>query len=241
MLDVSSANTVTVIELQRPERHNALDIELCARLQAAVEDAEGSTRAIVITGAGRSFCAGADFGAVDGDGFRAALYAALGAIARVPVPVIAAINGPAVGAGTQLAIACDLRIADERARFALPTARLGLAVDQWTIRRLALLAGGGPAREMLLGDGQIEREHAHALGLVDRLGTRDDALAWATGVAGLAPLTLAYNKRALQELLEPTPSSPLLQTMFDDCWASSDFQEGLAARDAGRPPRFEGR
>ena len=241
MLEVTERDEVAVVELQRPDRHNALDAELCGRLEAAVKEAAASARAIVVTGAGRSFCAGADFGDVDGGGFRAALYSALGAITAAPVPVIAAINGPAIGAGTQLAIACDLRIADERARFALPTARLGLAVDQWTIRRLALLAGGGAARHLLLGDGQIDRERADALGLVDRLGTLDDALAWAGDIAALAPLTLAYNKRALEELLEPTPSSARLHAMFDACWSSSDFREGLAARGEGRSPRFEGR
>ncbi len=72
-------------------------------------------------------------------------------LATLPIPVIAAVNGPAIGAGTQLAIACDLRVAGPTARFAVPTAKLGLAVDPWSVRRLASLAGGGSARAMLLG------------------------------------------------------------------------------------------
>jgi enoyl-CoA hydratase len=240
MLGLTTETGVAAIELQRPDRHNALDAELCRRLEEAVTEAARSARVVVITGAGRSFCAGADFGDLEAGGFREALYSALSAITAVPVPVIAAVNGPAIGAGTQLAIACDLRIADERARFGLPTARLGLAVDPWTIRRLALLAGGGGARFLLLGDGEIHRDQAYSLGLVDRLGALPDALAWAQELARLAPLTLAYNKRALEALLEPDPAPPELRALFDGCWASQDLREGLRARSEGRAPQFEG-
>jgi enoyl-CoA hydratase len=241
VLDVTPRGPVSLITLRRPDQHNALDLELCGQLQAAVETAAQTARVIVITGEGRSFCAGADFASVSGAEFRGALYGALGAITAAPVPVIAAINGPAIGAGTQLAIACDLRVGGERARFALPTAKLGLAVDPWTIRRLALLVGGAPSRLLLLGDGQLDADRAHQLGFLDRRGDLDVALEWAEQLAALAPLTLAYNKRALEELMEPARPDSELEQRFEGCWDSADFLEGLAARAEGRPPRFEGR
>src|SRR6266542_2551346 len=143
---------VEVIRIDRHERRNALDVEHCQALREAVRAAtDDAARAIVITGAGSSFCAGADLGTVYGNRFRDALYGMLAAITQTPVPVLASVNGAAIGAGTQLAIACDLRVAAPTARFAIPTARNGLAVDPWTIRRLALLAGGGVARAVLIG------------------------------------------------------------------------------------------
>ncbi|MQA12677.1 MAG: enoyl-CoA hydratase [Pseudonocardiaceae bacterium] len=245
MINVETADAVGLIELDRQERRNALDLEHCEALRDAVTRtvAEGA-RALVVSGAGTSFCSGADFGQVYGDGFRTALYAALHALTDAPVPVIAAVNGPAIGAGTQLAIACDLRVVADEAVFAVPTARIGLAVDPWTVRRLALLAGGGAARAMLLGCDQLDAQRAHGLGLADRLGDRDAAVAWATSIASLAPLSLSYSKRALTDLFEPgtdaTDATGLFEA-FEACWTSEDVAESKRARAEQRSPRFSGR
>jgi enoyl-CoA hydratase len=175
---------VEIVQIDRHERRNALDIEHCEAL-------------------------------------RDALYAMLAAITRTPVPVLASVNGAAIGAGTQLAIACDLRVAAPTARFAIPTARNGLAVDPWTVRRLALLAGGGAARALLIGCDSLDAGTAFTRGLVDRLGDHAAALAWAHEIAGLAPLALAYSKRALNDLFEPAVDAPGLRKLFDACWASA--------------------
>lgn len=229
---------VAVITLDRQERRNALDVEHCDGLREAVTKAAADgARALVVTGSGTSFCSGADFGQVYGDGFRDALYAALHAITDLPVPVVAAVNGPAIGAGTQLAIACDLRVAAPTAAFAVPTARIGLAVDPWTVRRLAQLAGGGAARALLLGCATVDADHALSRGLVDRLGSLDDALGWAEEIATLAPLTLSYSKRTL----DGAGTEDELRAAFDACWASEDIGEGQRARAEKRAPRFEGR
>jgi len=232
---------VGTIELDRPERRNALNVETCEGIVAAVERvrAEGA-RAVVVTGAGTSFCAGADFGEVYGTDFLAALYAALQAVHTLPVPVVAAVNGPAIGGGTQLAIAADLRVAAEGAVFALPTARLGLAVDPWTIRRLEQVAGGGTARALLIGCETVGAELALQRGLVDRLGTVEEAHAWAAELAGLAPLTLAYNKQVLDRV-DLAESDPVLQDAFRACWRSADLEEGRAARAEKRAPAYRGR
>lgn len=240
MINVSVTEGVGFVELNRPDRRNALDVGTCRGLVEVVTGllADGA-RALVVTGSGSSFCSGADFGEVYTDGFRDALHAALYAVTSAPVPVVAAVNGPAIGAGTQLAIACDLRVAAPGAVFGVPTARIGLAVDPWTVRRLAQIAGGGTARALLLACEQVDAELAHTRGLVDRLGDREDALALAARMATLAPLTLAYNKLALDRVDLP-PDDPALLAAFEACWNSRDRAEGRRAREEKRTPRFTG-
>jgi enoyl-CoA hydratase len=240
-INVSVTDAVGLIELDRPERRNALDVALCRGIVDAVGSvlAEGA-RAIVVTGAGTTFCAGADFGEVYTDGFRDALHAALRAVTDAPVPVVAAVNGPAIGAGTQLAIACDLRVGAPGAVFGVPTARIGLAVDPWTVHRLSQVAGGGTARALLLACAQVDVGLAHARGLVDRLGDTAEALALAREIAGFAPLTLRYNKLALDRT-DLAADAPELAAAFEACWDSADLVEGRTARDEGRGPVFGGR
>ena len=241
MITTERRDAVGLVRIDRHERRNALDIEHCDALRDAVLSlASAGVRALVVTGGGSSFCAGADLDGVYGDGFRAALYGMLHTITSLPVPVIAAVNGPAIGAGTQLALACDLRVAAERATFAVPTARNGLAVDPWTVRRLALLAGGGPARALLIGCASLDASRAYALGLVDRLGDLDAALDWAGEISGFAPLTLRYSKLALESLLEPEFQDPAVAEALDACWHSEDSIEGSRARAERRAPRFRG-
>ena len=226
---------VAVIEIDRHERRNALDTAHCHDLRAALTG-HRAARVIVVTGAGSSFCAGADLGGVYDTAFRDALYAMLAAVTQVPVPVLAAVNGPAIGAGAQLALACDLRVAAPEATFAIPAARLGIAVNPWTTRRLALLAGTGTAQAMLIGAETLDAGAALRCGLASRLGDRGAALTWARELAGLAPLSLAYAKKALNE-----PDSAELARDFEACWASADAAEGQRARAGKRPPRFLGR
>ncbi|MFC4947703.1 enoyl-CoA hydratase [Pseudonocardia sp. GCM10023141] len=241
MINASVTGGVGLVELDRQERRNALDVEHCGLLAAAVAEVlAAGARAIVVTGAGTSFCSGADLGEVYTDGFRDGLYTALHAITEARVPVIAAVNGPAIGAGTQLAIACDLRVAAPEAVFGVPTAKIGLAVDPWTVHRIAQLAGGGTARALLLACDQIDADLARARGLVDRIGSTADALALAAEIAALAPLTLAYNKLAADRTDLPV-DAPELLAAFEACWASADLVEGQRARVARRAPVFTGR
>lgn len=242
MITEESVGDVAVVSLDRHERRNALDIEHCNALRRAAEKAAGDgARVLVITGRGSSFSAGADLGGVYDETFREALYGMLRAITDMPVPVIAAVNGPAIGAGTQLAIACDLRVAQPSAVFAVPTARQGLAVDPWTVRRLAVLAGGGTARSLLIGGERIDAHLARQRGLVDRVGSLEQALTWAREIADFAPLSLRYSKRALHSLFEPPGQYPDLEAAFEECWCSEDLAEGRLARQEKREPRFRGR
>lgn len=244
-IDISWRDRVALVTIQRPEKRNALTTELCVRLRDAVLGAlDGGARALVLTGQGSGFCSGADLDAVCSAGFRAALYDMLHTVADAPVPVVAAVNGPAIGAGTQLALAADLRMVAPGAVFGLPTARLGLAVDPWTIRRLALLASNGVARAMVLACEQLNAKQAIGCGLAEKAGTLDDALVWAAGMAELAPLTVSYSKRVLNAVFEPEFDPVTDKELFDAfqrCWDSEDFAEGRRARAEKRPPRFQGR
>lgn len=237
MIESTRHDAVTVIEMQREDRRNALNLRQCKAIHRAVDEAvDGGARAIVITGKGTAFCSGADLGGVYGDEFLDALYGMLHHLAEVPVPLIAAVNGPAIGAGTQLAIACDLRVADVTAKFAVPTAKNGMAVDAWTIRTLAELAGHGSARRLMLAAETFDRAQALAVGLADRAGTFQDALAWAQEIAMLAPLTLAHNKLVLNG-----GEDKAIAASFADCWASDDVREAALARTEKRTSHFTGR
>ena len=243
MIELAWRDHVAVLTLDRPEKHNALTTALCHGIRGALAEAAGA-RVVVITGRGRSFCSGADLDEVYTADFRDALYAMLHAVTDLPKPVVAAVNGAAIGAGTQLAVAADFRVVAPAARFAVPTAKIGLAVDPWTIRRLALIAGNGTARRLLLACDQLDADAAVACGLADRAGDTDEALEWALGMTPLAPLTQAYSKRVLNAVFEPAfggPAAAELDAAFEGCWASEDFVEGRRSRAEKRPPIFRGR
>src|SRR5438874_3594069 len=187
---------VALLTIDRTERRNALDIDTVRHLTDAVHEA-GDARVLVLTGAGGHFCAGADLGGVEGEHFVDALRNLLLSLTSTSQPVVAAIDGAALGAGTQLAVACDLRVATPAAKFGIPAAKLGLMVDHWSVQRVTALAGEGPARAMLLAAEVLSGEDAHRLGFVQRLGDLDAALGWATEIAALAPLSIAGHKLAL--------------------------------------------
>lgn len=233
--------TVSVVTIDRPERRNALDDEACGRLVAALDAARaGGARAVVLTGAGGHFCAGADLSGVPSARFLDSLRRLLDTIVTLPAAVIAAVHGVALGAGLQVAVACDLRVATPHSRFGVPAARLGLVMDHASVQRVALLAGPGPARAMLLAAEEIDGAAAVRLGLAQRVGGLDDAVAWAGHIARLAPLTVAAHKLALNRL-EPALADAEVEEARRQAWGSADLAEGVAAFAERRPPRFEGR
>jgi len=226
---------VALLTIDRPERRNALDLDHCNDLFDAVI-ASNDARVVVVTGAGGHFCAGADLSGVEGEHFVAALRRLLLAICDASQPVVAAVEGAALGAGTQLAIACDLRVAKADASFGIPAAKLGLMIDRWSVRRLVATAGDAPTRAMLLAADVLTGEDAHRIGMVQRLGDLDAALSWAEAIAALAPLSIAGHKLALNG----APREEF-QAAFDRAWASDDLAEGMAAFRERRPPEFRGR
>jgi enoyl-CoA hydratase len=242
MIGVTHDGHVLTIELQRPERRNALNSQLVEELREAVEKAAGEdVRAIVLTGQGTVFCAGAD---LSGDAFAAdypdRLVALNLAIDATPLPVIGAINGPAIGAGLQLAMICDLRVVAPDAYFHFPTSKYGLALDNWSIRRLSSLVGYGRARGMLLAADRLSADVAFQTGMANRIGTLADAQAWATEIAGLAPLALQHAKRVLNDDGAYEDQWPVHKELFDKAWSSQDVIEAQVARVEKRPPNFRG-
>ncbi|WP_446224303.1 enoyl-CoA hydratase [Nocardia sp. IBHARD005] len=242
MLGVTRDGDVITIELQREERRNALNEDLVGQLRAAVLDAvaEGA-RAIVLTGRGPIFSAGADLSGVYSESFLSGLLDMLHTIESVPVPVISAINGGALGAGVQLALASDLRVIEPDAYIAVPAAKLGISVDRWTVSRLASLIGGGPARTILLGAESVSAADAYAYGFANKLGTLADAKDWAKSIAALAPLSLQAMKLMLNDDGTGDPASAQQQAALEAAWSSDDAKEGRLARQEKRPAKFVGR
>lgn len=242
MIGVTRDGNVLTLELQRPERRNALNSELVDGLREAIEQAvDQGVRAVVLTGQGSVFCAGAD---LSGDAFAAdypdKLIALNQAIDAFPEPVIGAINGPAIGAGLQLAMVCDLRVVAPEAFFQFPVAKYGLALDNWSIRRLTSLVGHGRARAMLLTAEKLPAETALQTGMANRIGTLVDAQHWAQEIAGLAPLALQHAKRVLNDDGAYEDQSPAHKELFDKAWGSQDVIEAQVARIEKRPPKFQG-
>jgi len=242
VIHLEDRGAVALITIDRPDRRNALDLDALDEL-FDVHGRTTSARVVVLTGAGGHFCAGADLSGVEDRAFTDRLREVLAALRDDLRPHFAAVDGAALGLGTQLAAACDLRIATPAARFGIPAARLGLMVDHWTIERLAALAGAGPARAMLLAAETYGGEEAHSLGLVQRLGDLEAALGWADKVAALAPLTIAGHKLALNRLEMPVGRGEHVDVheAWEAVWDSEDLQEGIAAFRERRRPHFKGR
>jgi enoyl-CoA hydratase len=244
---------VGLATIDRPERRNALNADLCAQLLEHLE-AQRDLRAVVLTGAGdKAFCAGADLVVRTedasepggGDTFRPAFERALDAVVDYPAPVLAAVNGPAIGAGMQLAVACDLRVAAFSATFSIPAGRLGVFLSPANIQRLATLVGQGAARDLLLTSRALDVDEAAAIGLVQRRApdALDAALELAAEIAELAPLTVQGHKRALNLVAGGVDAAALdeMRELETRAFASRDLREGLAAFADKRTPRFEGR
>ena len=230
---------ILLLTINRPERRNAVDTETLHQLADALAEVSlPETRVVILTGEPPAFCAGADLSGVESEVFHNALGAALQALAQCEVPVIAAIDGPALGAGTQLVMSCDLRIATERSTFGIPAAKLGLAVDQWTIDRMTREFGWGIARAMLVGAEVFDADRLHRSGSVHRIGDVGDAIEWARVVAMQAPLTVVAHKAALDESARAPDASSHSEDLRLRAWASSDAEEGRLAFTEKRPARF---
>jgi enoyl-CoA hydratase len=243
MIGASRDGDVLTLEMQRPERRNALNSELVDGLREAIEKAASEdVRAIVLTGQGHVFSSGADLSGGQGvaDELPDKARALNIAIDQAPIPVIGAVNGPAIGAGVILSMICDLRVVAPEAYFQFPVAKYGIALDNWSIRRLTSLVGAGRARGMLMAAERLTSEAALQTGMANRIGTLADAQAWAKEIAGFAPLALQHAKRVLNDdgaYEDPWPSH---QELFNRAWSSQDIIEAQVARIEKRPPNFQG-
>ena len=240
--DMSGA--VMVVTLDRPSRRNAVDhdtlIELAAVQAEVMADTARLVRALVLTGAPPAFSAGADLTGVEEGQFAAELGRVLRGFGRLPIPVIAAVDGPALGAGAQLVVAADLRIATPDSVIGVPAAKLGLVVDHWTVRRLADEFTPPVARAMLVAAETYSAGRLHELGGIHRLGGLDDAIAWAEQLSTLAPLTMEGHKVALEHRVAEAEVVEAVEAARVAAWASNDAVEGRTAFLDKRPAHFTG-
>lgn len=232
---------VLVLELQRDAKRNALTQTMCCELATRIEHAPEEARAVLLRSQGSVFCAGADLSEATNGQFHSALMALIHQLQTTPLPVVADIQGAAVGAGMQLTMACDLRVLGEGAWFQIPAARLGFGLDNWTIRRLMALVGGGRARSVLLAMERISLEEAITCGLATRTGGSEEAMGLAQELSELAPLSLQQFKAVLNDQGFTPQLSANHQRMYDACWASEDAKEAAAARLEKRKPKFTGK
>jgi len=243
-VDLRTDGRVAIVTLDRPERRNAVDhptllelLEIQAEIRRTAPD---DIRAVVLTGAPPAFSAGADLNGVEEGQFATDLGAVLRGFGSLPVPVIAAIAGPALGAGAQLAIATDLRVATADSVLGIPAAKLGLVVDHWTIRRLASEFSPPIARAMLMAAQTYTGEQLHVTGGIHRLGALDDAVEWARELSRLAPLTIAGHKVGLEHAAPEPPVDAAFEAARSAAWASADAEEGRTAFLEKRRPDFTG-
>ena len=254
-LRVEVDGALATLTLDRPEALNALTVPVKVALRNALEALSGdrSVRVVILTGTGRAFCAGQDLAEREGPDaapldveVRERYNPIIRAIRSMGQPVIAAVNGVAAGAGASLAIACDLRIAAEEARFVLAFGRIGLVPDSGATWFLPRLVGPAKAAELALAGEAVDAAEALRIGLVSKVVPGDQLLdevrSVATRLAEAAPLALALTKEALQrsatiDLDEALEGEAKLQGIAG---SSADHAEGLAAFREKRPPRFTG-
>jgi len=251
-----ASDGVAVITVNRPDKLNALNQETMAELAdaAARAGADESIRAVIVTGAGpKAFVAGADIGElarqdpIGGQRTSRRGQAVLDTLENLPKPVIAAINGFALGGGLELALACHLRVAAENALLGLPEVSLGIIPGYGGTQRLARLIGPGRAAEMILTARRVEAREAEQIGLVNRVVPAGGALEAARGLAGEilrhGPLAVRFALEAMRHGLE----MPLAQGLafeadrFGLIAASLDMREGMAAFLEKRRASFQGR
>ena len=247
---------VATVTLNRPEKLNSFTGTMREELLDALRvcESDPATRAVVITGAGRAFCAGGDVEFMSGlqqrkdvESFRKLLDAGRDVIlqiATMPKPVIASINGVAAGAGCNLALACDYRIASEQAKLGETFVRIGLHPDWGGTWLLPRLVGRSRAMEILMTGRMVSAAEAVAIGMVDRLVAADqlapETETLARTIASGPPLAIAGIKRALNatERNDLRAQLELESEHQVRCFESSDASEGMAAFFEKRPPKF---
>jgi enoyl-CoA hydratase len=246
---------VALLTLNRPEKLNALNEELRQELMVTLDrlGAEPAVRVAVLRGAGdKAFAAGADVAefASRSPAEQRAVYGrrrVYDAVAEFPKPLIAAVHGHCLGGGCELALACDVRVADKSARFAQAEIRLGLIPGAGGTQRLARLVGSGQALRLALTGDPIDAEEAARIGLVEVLVEEgkhvEKALEIAQRIARWSPVALSLVKRAVREALESPLSTGLSleKEFFLAAFESEDGQEGVRAFIEKREPRYRGR
>jgi enoyl-CoA hydratase len=255
-LVVLTRDGVSFVTVDRPAKRNALNGATITELDAAfaAAGADPEVRGVILTGGGeKAFVAGADIAElatrspIEGRELALRGQEVFERIEKLGKPVVAAINGFALGGGCELALACHVRVASENAKLGTPEVKLGLMCGYGGTQRLARLVGRGRALEMLLTGEMIDAAEALRIGLVNRVVPRESLLAEAErllrGMLANGPLSLRFTLEAVRSGLElPLDEALHLEaTLFGLLCASDDKREGTAAFLEKRPPRFQGK
>jgi enoyl-CoA hydratase/carnithine racemase len=244
------------IRISHPAKRNALDHEILDTLCHAVSSADA--RCILITGDGEMFSAGYDIGnfndetlAEDAEELVAHPFeAALESIEAYPYPVVAAMNGPAIGGGLELAVTCDIRIAARGAKLGMPPAKIGLVYGHTGLRRFIEVCGLANTNELFYVGRNVDADRAYDMGLVNQVvepaELGEAALAIAAEIGANSPLSLAGNKRIVRALCAEFARLPAdverdLVELREACFRTEDFREGISAFGEKRRPEWKGR
>jgi enoyl-CoA hydratase len=246
---------LTVLTVDRPDKLNALDAEVLGELEGAVRAvAERSeTRAMIVTGSGKAFVAGADIAAMkamtpeDARAFASLGHRVFASLETLHCPVIAAVNGFALGGGCELALACDFIYASEKAKFGQPEVKLGVIPGFGGTQRLARRVGIARARELIFTGAVIGADEASRLGLVSRVVPPDELLTVARDtaqtIASMGPVAVREAKRVLLEGADRLlgEANALEIEAFAGCFGTEDQSEGMEAFLGKRTPTFQNR
>ena len=247
---------VARLRISNPERRGALDHEILDSLAAALGEVDA--RCLIIAGTRSVFSAGYDLGSLEDEGFEERaeqliahpFQAAIEALDAFPFPVIAELNGHAIGGGLELAISCDIRVAARGIRVGMPPARLGLVYSHTGLRKFLDICGPGNTAELLYVGRHVDTKRAREMGLVnivvDASELEERVTDMATAIAANAPLSLTGNKRIIRVLREhegelPDEVEREMIELREACFRSEDFREGVRAFGEKRPPKWKGR
>lgn len=253
---VEKRNSIAYVTVNRPKVLNALNMATMDELRAAFHDVKNdkNVRAVIFTGAGeKAFIAGADIGelakhdAVSGKEYTHRGQSVLNLIENLGKPVIACINGFALGGGCEIAMACTMRLAVENARLGQPEVKLGIIPGYGGTQRLPRLVGKGVAMQMVLAGEMITAQEAHRIGLVNEVVPAGELIPRAEAIAAKiianAPLAVQYAMEAVNKGMEMTLSEGLYleATLFGVCCATEDKSEGTSAFLEKRQAQFKGK
>jgi enoyl-CoA hydratase/carnithine racemase len=243
---VETADQVATVTINRPDKRNALTIGMWQQLAAICAELreDVSLRAVIVTGAGPSFCAGADISALSEDDalMKEAVYSAEEALRTLPVPTVARVSGHCMGGGNQIAVACDLRIADDTATFAVPPAKLSVVYPVNSTRSLVELIGPAAAKRLIFTAQSIDATEAFRIGLVDRVvppyGLDAAVTALVEAMLPLAPMTQTATKQLINAIADGEDADALHADWYRTWRASSDGVEGPRSFLERRSPQF---
>ncbi len=254
-LIVDQAGPIATITLNRPEARNALDFTMRHELLMALDEVEANptVRVVILTGAGGHFCAGGDVKnmrqrqtASEGRARVELLNRAVLRLVNFPLPTIAMVDGYAVGAGSNLALCCDLIVAADRAKFGELFCKIGLAVDGGGTWLLPRLVGMARAKELIFTGDIIDAEEGLRIGLVNRLVDDGEleavAAALAEQIAGQPPIAVRGAKRCVDQASTQSLGEGLREAAVGqaECIRSADFLEAMQANMQKRPPEYKG-